>query len=90
MTLCDTEVSNLREIISRDQVVRKRRWPVSRVLSEGTKPSGCPFIYDVDCPTPAAAHPTVERSETPRWLPKKPSRLSGLAPDGVYPADPVT
>ena len=24
------------------------------------------FIYDVDCPTPAAAHPTVERSEVSR------------------------
>jgi len=29
------------------------------------KHHGCPFIYDVDCSTPPAAHPTVKRSETP-------------------------
>ena len=26
---------------------------------------GCSFIYDASCLTPPAAHPTVERSETP-------------------------
>ena len=35
------------------------------------KHHGCSFIYDAGYPTSPAAHPTVKRSEAPRWLPKE-------------------
>jgi len=36
------------------------------------KHHGCSFIYDAGHPTPPAAHPAVERTESRRWLPKEP------------------